>query len=77
MTTTLTRWYATHRSKDSIWYRHRHMNSKNQVSTDGTVRMHAYRLENSAQDKEFLAGAKVTCRAVIDESKGVFGMLLI
>jgi hypothetical protein len=32
--------------------------------------MHAYRLENNAQDKEFLAGAKVVCRAVIDESKG-------
>jgi hypothetical protein len=33
--------------------------------------MHVYRLENSTQDKEFLSGAKVSCRAVMDDSQAV------
>lgn len=28
--------------------------------------MHVYRLENAAQDKQFLSGSQVTCRAVLE-----------
>ena len=31
--------------------------------------MHVYRLENTAQDKQFLSGSQVTCRAILESNK--------
>ena len=31
--------------------------------------MHIYRLENATQDKEFVSGSQVTCRAIMEGNK--------